>query len=186
MERREALIKTLKYGGCIAGSILINSTGSGAITQTQETDCETIREEKEFIQNWLSDLLNTMDEVLDDETKDKLMAGCGKGCYNRFKFKQDIAAYGHRDLDKLIEAYKGNFEIWRQDEKVHIRYGEISKGCYCPAAKYREPKPNDIHCECTRNTHKTIFETALERPVRIDIIETVRRGGKTCHFVVKV
>jgi len=62
------------------------------------------------IQNWLSDLLNTMDEVLDDETKTKLMAGCGKGCYNRFKFKRDIGAYGHRDMKKLIEAFKNNFE----------------------------------------------------------------------------
>ena len=33
--------------------------------------------------------------------------------------------------------------------KMLKRYGEVSQGCYCPAAKYRPAKPNDLHCECT-------------------------------------
>jgi hypothetical protein len=47
----------------------------------------------------------------------------------------------------------------------------------------RPPKPDDLHCECTRTTHQSIFETALGRPIKVDVVETLRRGGKTCHFV---
>ena len=66
---------------------------------------------------------------------------------------------------------------------MHIRYGEVSKQCYCPVVKTRAPKDDDLHCECTRSTHQSIFETALGRPVRVEVLETLRRGGKTCHFL---
>lgn len=139
-----------------------------------------------FVQNWVTDLMNTLDSEFDEPTKIKLLSGCGRGCFRRFSFKQDIAAKGKGDVDKLIEAYKANFECWREGEStVHIRFGEINKnGCYCPAAKYRAPKANDIHCYCTRATHESIWQTALGKPVKIDILQTVRRGDPTCHFLV--
>jgi hypothetical protein len=142
------------------------------------------KSDKEFINHWLGDLLDTMDAELDEPTRVKLIEGCGRACFLRYKFKQEIAAKGKGDLDKLLAAYKQNFEIWREGDIVHIRYGEVSPGCYCPAAKFRPPKPHDLHCECTRMTHQTIFETALGRPFKVEVLESVRRGGKTCHFAV--
>jgi hypothetical protein len=121
---------------------------------------------------------------VDRETQEKIVAHCGVACFNRHQFKKDIAITSERSLEKLIENYKRNFEIWRDDDQVHIRYGEVSGQCYCPAANYRAAKPNDIHCECTRNTHKAIFDTALGKSFRVEIAESLRRGGKTCHFVV--
>jgi hypothetical protein len=147
-------------------------------------DLALLIKEKEFIINWSRDLLEAIDKEIDLETKIKLMEGCGRGCYNRFQFKQDIAKAGKGDLDKLIKAYRQNFEIWKDEEGVHIRYGETSKKCYCPAAQIRHPQPNDLHCECTRTTHQTIFEEALGIPVNVKIVESLRRGGKTCHFIV--
>jgi hypothetical protein len=185
MERREYLKQAVVMGCCAAG-LFLNTPDATAGALLPDDDCKSIKQDKEFIQNWMTDLMDTMDEVLDYETKAKLMAGCGKGCYDRHKFKQDIAEKGKGNLDNLIAAYSKNFEIWKEDNKVHIRYGAVSKGCYCPAAKFRKPKENDIHCECTKNTHKTVFETALNKTVKIEILETVRRNGKTCHFVVEV
>ena len=143
-----------------------------------------IQKQKQFVENWLADLLESMDKNLNRKTQEKIVGNCGVVCFNRFQFKKDIAINGSGSLDKLIESYKKNFEIWKDGDIVHIRYGEISKNCYCPAANYRAPKPNDIHCECTRNTHKTIFETALGKQFRVEIAESLRRGGKTCHFIV--
>ena len=139
-----------------------------------------------FIQNWVTDLMDTLGSELDEAAKIKLMSGCGRGCFRRHQFKQDIAAKGKGSVEKLVEAYKANFEIWREGEdKVHIRYGAVnSYGCYCPAAKYRPGKPNDPHCYCTRATHQAIWETALGHPVQIDILQSVRRGDPTCHFLV--
>ncbi len=187
MNRKEFFRSSLAASAC-AGCFLFPVTSSLATGRTSPDDekYNQLLREKEFIQNWLTDLLNTIDENLDEPSKSFLLAGCGRGCFNRHQFKKDIAEKGKGDLDKLIEAYKNNFEVWKEGNTVHIRYGEVSQGCYCPAAKFRPAKPNDLHCECTRTTHQTIFETALGRTIDVKILESVRRGNKTCHFLATV
>lgn len=186
MERRECLKRFAELGVC-SGVLAKLFAGDEALAAEPAADeLAKLRGQKEFIQNWLSDLLATMDKILDRETIVTLMAGCGRGCFDRHAFKQAIAARGKGSLEKLIAAYKENFEIWQEGALVHIRYGETSPGCYCPAATYRPGRPDDAHCECTRATHQAIFETALGRPFRVEIVESLRRGGRTCHFLVHV
>ena len=173
MDRKEFL------QGCCAIVFLTSLTGN---SQTTESPNDA---NLKFIQNWVSDLMETLDADFPEADKIKLMDGCGRGCFRRFQFKQDIAAKGKGSPEKLIEALKANFEVWREGSTVHIRYGAVNtNGCFCPAAKYRPGKPKDIHCYCTRATHQAIWEAALGHPVNIDILETVRRGDPTCHFVV--
>lgn len=191
MNRKEFFEKSMKFGLCSCALTMLDPLSDplfGAENTAPPIDktLEQLNSEKTFIQNWLSDLLDTMDQVLDEKTKIKLIEGCGKGCFNRHQFKKDIAAKGKGSIDKLIEAYNENFEIWRDGNNVHIRYGKISKGCYCPAAKTQPVKPNDLLCECTRMTHQSIFETALDRQFKVEIVESLRRGGKTCHFIVQL
>jgi hypothetical protein len=171
MHRKEFL-------GCCGLTLL---HGAAPAQQASEAD-----REKQFVTNWLTDLFDTIDAELDEKTKVKLLAGCGRGCFRRHSFKQDIARLGKGSVESLLEAYKKNFQVWREDNLVHIRYGAVSKQCYCPAARYHPAKPNDLHCECTRATHQTIFETALGRAIDVKIVESLRRGGKTCHFVAHV
>ena len=142
--------------------------------------------DRDFIDHWLTDLLDAMDTQLDRETQVKLMEACGRGCFVRHSFKTDLAARGRGSVEKLVEAYQENFEAWKEGTTVHIRYGAVSRGCYCPVARDRHPKGPDLHCECTRATHESIFEAALGRHVPLKIVESVRRGGKTCHFVADV
>jgi hypothetical protein len=184
MDRKSFSMKLAMLGVCpfIAGKLTAEIP---VMDQYQQDDkLQALESQKKFIQNWLSDLLESMDKNLDRATQEKIVAGCGVACLNRHQFKKDIAIAGTGNLDKLIEAYKKNFEIWKDGNTVHVRYGEVSKQCYCPAANYRESRPDDIHCECTRNTHKAIFDTALGSNFRVDVAESLRRGGKTCHFIV--
>jgi hypothetical protein len=184
MDRKSFAQKLALLGICPL--MIQNLTGSVIDTESlnQDDELKALNSQKQFVENWLADLLDSIENHLDRETQEKIVGDCGKACFNRYQFKKDIALNGKGDLDKLIEGYRKNFEIWKDGDTVHIRYGEISDKCYCPAANYRKPKPDDIHCECTRNTHKAIFETALDKPFRVEIAESLRRGGKTCHFIV--
>jgi hypothetical protein len=183
MNRKEFFQKSIPTGlGCCA--LLGLSREASALAAHPAEEESKSQFDKKFVENWLSDLLGAMNDQVDRPTQVKLMEACGRACFNRFQFKKDIARQGEGNLEKLIAAYKKNFECWREGDQVHIRYGEVSDHCYCPAANYRPAKPNDVHCECTRTTHQTIFETALGRSFKVDIAESLRRGGKTCHFVV--
>jgi len=182
MDRKEFLGAAVQGGfACCAFAILDSLTPQPV--RAADTDLD---KEKEFVKGWMTDLFATIDAELDEATKVKLMAGCGRGCYRRYSFKQDIAAAGKGSPEKLLEAYKKNFEVWREGDLMHIRYGAENKQCYCPAARYHPPLPHDIHCECTRATHQTVCEAALGRHVEVKILESLRRGGKTCHFTARV
>ncbi len=181
MERKEFLAAAMKGTLGCCGLALFEHTTSAQAVKPSETDPE-----KEFVKNWMADLFDTMEQELDEKTKVKIMAGCGRGCFRRHQFKQDIARLGKGSVDALLEAYKKNFEVWREGGLVHVRYGPVNKQCYCPAARYHPPMPHDMHCECTRATHQTMFETALGRPIQVEIVESLRRGGPTCHFVAHV
>jgi hypothetical protein len=187
MDRKEFAMKLLGLGACpffLSGFLGKKVEGAKAAPLSEE--CQQVEAQKKFIENWLTDLLDTMEKVVDRETQVKLIEGCGQGCFRRHQFKVDIAEKGKGDLDKLIEAYKQNFEIWKDGDKVRIRFGEVSNRCYCPVVQNLPPKPNDIHCECTKATHQSIFEVALGRPIKIDIVQTLRRGGITCEFLVHI
>ena len=90
MNRKEFLQKSFQSSlGCCAFWALNQDTPANASPCPAEDSQAQF--EKEFVQNWLSDLLDTMDTVLDREAQVKLMEGCGRGCFRRFKLKQDIA-----------------------------------------------------------------------------------------------
>jgi len=141
------------------------------------------RAEIDFTNNWLTDLFEAIDTQLEPAAKLKLIEACGRGCFRRHKFKTDIAEAGRGDVEKLLAAYRKNFRISREGDLVHISYGAERNDCFCPAARNRPARPNDLHCECTRATHEAIFEAALSRHIRVELVETVRRGGQRCHLV---
>lgn len=155
-------------------------TASNPTTPVDEA-LQRARDENSFVNNWLSDLFEAIDQEVQPAARVKLLEACGRACYRRHSFKQDIAAAGRGSPAKLIEAYRKNFIIEREGKLVHIIYG--GNKCYCPAARNRAARPNDLHCECTRASHEAIFEAALGRRIPIKLVETVRRGGWRCHLV---
>ncbi len=172
MERKEFL----KLGCC--GLVALASGSAGAEGPTCEGNLS-------FLHNFLSELMESIEREPEEATKIRLLSGCGKACFKRYKFKTDIAEKGKGNVDRMVEALKANFEAWRENDTVHVRYGAVNKnGCYCPAANYRPAKANDIHCYCTRAMHAAMWEAAMGRPIKVDIVQTVRRGDPTCHFLV--
>lgn len=150
-------------------------------------ELEGARRDADFVRAWVSDLVDAMESQLPAETRIGLVEACGRGCFRRHAFKREMAAEGSGDPEKLIAAYARRFECWRDEAgDVHVRYGETSRRCYCPVVKGVPARPDDLHCECTRGTHRAVFEAALGRPIRVDVIETLRRGGRTCHFVARL
>lgn len=187
MNRSEFLRTTsqLACASCVAlafGSSADAAETPPATTTPVDEALQRARDENKFVNNWLSDLFEAIDQEVDPTARVKLLEACGRGCYRRHSFKQDIAAAGRGNPAKLIDAYRQNFIIEREGTLVHIIYG--GNKCYCPAARNRPARPNDLHCECTRASHEAIFEAALGRRIPVKLVETVRRGGWRCHLVV--
>ncbi len=202
ISRSEFLERSWQLGIGCCGMLVASGAGAPAVRAATEPpaappaaapapapeppELAKLRSDARFVEGWLADLLDGMSAQLDEKTRIALVEACGRGCYRRHPFKQEMAAEAHGTVEGLLEAYGKRFEVWREGDLVHVRYGKVSKGCYCPVLRDAPHRPDAIHCHCTKATHRTIFEEALGRPVVVDIVETVRRGGKTCHFVAHV
>lgn len=176
---RRAFLGRLGLGTAAIGCPLLIANSASA---AGDEALKTANYENQFLNNWLSDLFDAIYAEVDPKTQVKLLEACGRACFRRHAFKQDIAKAGKGDVLNLVEAYQKSFGIEVVGDRVHITYG--GGRCYCPAARKRTAHPNDVHCECTRATHQMIWETAMGRPYQIDLVETVRRGGEKCHLVV--
>jgi hypothetical protein len=183
MKRSEFIRNSASLACASCATLVLGAPGAGAQTNASASEkaLKQAQNENAFTKDWMTDLFAAIEAEVDPATKLKLMQATGRGCFNRHKFKQDIAEAGKGDVERLIDAYRKNFGIERVGNDVHIRYG--GGFCYCPAAKNRPARPNDLHCECTRFTHETIFETALGRHVPVELVESVRRGDVNCHLV---
>jgi hypothetical protein len=102
---RSLFLKRMAGVGCCAAmvSTLINTANaatsspsenmsfmSDAAPEDKPDELANTKSERDFVLNWVNDLLDTMDKVLDEATYIKLIEGCGRGCYNRHQFKKDI------------------------------------------------------------------------------------------------
>ena len=188
MNRKEFLKKSMWLGISSGALVVLNQSGGQLqAAAPSEEDVTRLKGDKQFVENWLTDLLNTIGEELDEKTTVKLIEGCGRGCYQRHEFKRNLAKEGKGDLEKLLAAYRKIFgSVEREGNVVHIRFNSRQHGCYCPVLRERPSKINALHCHCHKGTHEAIFEAALGRPYKAEIVASVRRGDEQCHFKISL
>ena len=142
-------------------------------------------------------MMDHMDEILDEETKIKILNACGRSCF--------INAYGVADERKptpeRAEAYlknleKNGFEVRREKETttVFYRWGikqnpyglSMQEGyCLCPIVESGAPGMSKSHCNCSAGYVKEALERATGKTVlKAEVLESILRGGKDCRFKI--
>ncbi|MBY8981896.1 MAG: hypothetical protein KGD57_03045 [Candidatus Lokiarchaeota archaeon] len=85
-------------------------------------------------------------------------------------------------VDRLQEHYKRSSFFELLDENTII--GDHYK-CYSMIKSASKPIDSQIYCHFCVGHGKEFYETALRKPVKVEIIETVMTGGDTCKFKIK-
>lgn len=94
---------------------------------------------------------------------------------------------GRRDGDRVIatkipkSAYIVQYLLETDAAKKRAIY------CHCP--RIRDAINADVsishtYCYCGAGFHKGIWEYILQRPVRVDVLESVLKGGDVCTFAI--
>ncbi len=155
----------------------------------------TFAKRTEFGKKWIGRFMRVVDERFDEKTRRELMEANGRACA--------IAAYGPPDpsktmsLDAFVAALQkhlGEENARREGDIVYFNYRQhpdaprMADGyCFC---KLVEDGPADLsptYCNCSAGHVAYLFEKNVGKPpVRVDVLESVRRGGKACRFAVHV
>ena len=57
--------------------------------------------------------------------------------------------------------------------------------CFCPLISVAQNTP-PVACQCSLGWQQHTWETLLQKKVRVELKESVLRGGKRCVFEIRV
>jgi len=183
MNRKEFLTRSLQMcigcGAVATLSPLVSSAGE----QTGEQDAA--QQEATFFaehwrEQWITDLMKTIDGQLDETERIALMQANGRACATRTSRPSMEQFTG--DLDGLLDNFRDKLvgEVVQRDGKVSVSWDR----CYCPIVKNGPAVISDTYCYCTTGWFHEIFEMVVGKPVSVSMDESIKRGDPRCKVTV--
>jgi predicted ArsR family transcriptional regulator len=138
---------------------------------------------------WVREMIIKLEDSVGPEKTKVIMESCGRKCCgvtSRKRARQ--CASNARTLQQLVDNMNsmriGGGRLKLQDE--HTIFGGYNR-CYCGIVSKTEERFRDLgYCQCSVGWYKQLFETALGRPVEVDIKQSIINGAKSCEFVIHV
>lgn len=208
MNRKEFLKRVFSYGtALIAGSLMKFGRSSvvmaeekkgGEVADGSVNPAETPCEEKvDFAKNWIKRFMNVMDKNLDEETRKKIMTNCGKECFCSAHSEVKWPNQGIETVDLYlgqIGALFGKENAHREGNKIYFNHImnpsrglKIEDGyCLCPLIEDGPEGLSPTYCLCSTGYIKEMFERMMGQPVKVKLLESLRRGGKKCRFLIHI
>lgn len=148
--------------------------------------------------NWIKDLMNNMDAMLDQETRVKLLQATGRACYLRAFGAASEEKPSPQAVERTLGALKSGGHVRHEGDTTIItyRWGRkhqnpsgliIQDGyCMCPVVESGPPGLSPTYCQCSTGYVKESFERSIGRSVNVTLIESLKMGGQDCVFRVEV
>jgi hypothetical protein len=220
MNRKQFIKKSLQVGLCTCGAALGLGWSSQnkfkkSTTQNSSLLAEGLRLdlEKRMIKGsetpawrrlekaelWIKDLMEHMDELLDQETKIKLMQACGRSCFIHAFGVADENAPTVKERERYLQLLESRgFKIRRKGDVItfSFNWGQnhqnptgliMSDGyCMCPQVESSPAGLSPSYCLCSTGYVKESFERALGKAVKVELLDSLKMGGKDCIFKIEV
>ena len=179
MERKEFFKKALQFG-LASGSVCLSRSNNIFPQSGNEQSKQKSKDHKQiFKEKWITSLIENIDKQLDEKTKKELMLSCGRECARRGAIH--IAESCNGDVDVLVEKLErivGKENCVRKDDKVHLKYPK----CFCELVADGPKRLSDTYCICSMGWIHEMFETVVQRPVKVEALQTIKRGASSCKF----
>jgi len=181
-------------GACFCGcAAFLSSTTllSQGIKQTQ--DLETPVDKKmQFAHKWVKRFFDIFDKELDAATRQRIMEENGRQCYIQGKKKQ----YAPVSMEKFVEILQkrvGKENCWMEGNTVYFNYVKDPRDsrkedgyCLCPLVENGPSVLSGTYCHCSVGYVRELFSSSTDQKVEVELLESVKRGGKRCRFRIMV
>jgi hypothetical protein len=138
---------------------------------------------------WWNETINRLEKVTDKKSTIKIMQSCGRMCCgltSRKRVKQIMSQ--SKSIKELVDNLNkiglgGRRLILKNENTITGGYDR----CFCGQVKQtQKPFSSLTYCHCSTGWYQQLFETALGRPVEIEILQSIICGAKTCEFVIHI
>jgi len=183
---------------CTAAAGMRAAFGSQT-TQTKPGDKTVERAAKrmEFGDIWVKRFFDVLDKTVDEATRTKLMMENGKACFIDYagpskqkpgpdaldRFTKWVVKNG-KEKGYSIEGKVISFEFTSSAETGQASPESI---CLCSMGEAQTAgKISPTYCLCSVGYVREMHERILGRPVQVELVDSVLRGGKRCQFRMTV
>jgi len=191
MNRKEFLVQLTGYGAATAGLAAFAPCCSAAAEVS--ADGTPIDKRMSFAQTYIKRFMDAVDHECDEATRIRLMHANGKACFIGSGAKPFPGG-----LDAFIEEAKKWVApnppfIRREGDIVYFDYVQNPAGlkvkdgwCLCPLVEKGPPGLSGTFCECSVGYVTQMFTDLTGKPVRVELLESLKRGGKGCRFRINL
>jgi len=152
---------------------------------------------KSKIAKWVKEAMDKLDTLVDEKTRFQIMENCGYNCSvvnKRVIEKAKARRNKYKSINEFLEAEQrnpmtgtrlernGNFLYQFYMPQLYTR----PMRCYCSLLRGlpADEKVSLTYCHCSKGFVKKFWEGVLERPVKVELIESVVSGAPECKFAI--
>lgn len=199
MDRKEFLVKATQVGVACCGISLFGEAALGAASRAVQDaarpappltpDARRI----EWAKIWAKRFFDVLDQELDEPTRRRIMEHNGTVCHEGSLNGKTPPQATVDEMVKSIADYNGADSIRREGNVIYFNYVKNPRGlrvadgyCLCPLVEDGPPGLSGTFCYCSVGYVRHMFETVLRKKAKVDLLDSVKRGGKSCKFRVEL
>lgn len=132
---------------------------------------------------WAESTCDDLEKEFDDNLVKLIRMDCACGPEMSKINKLKKLYLSSLDIDDFVEKSNNlnqGFTIEHKDNFLFLIYPQ----CYCSCVKRIDKTLSKSWCYCTLGYTKKMFENILEQDVDVELIESVKTGGKICKIKV--
>ena len=173
-----------------AGEAISKQVMDGSEKITEKTD-------KKVTALWIKGAMERLDSLVDQKTRVQIMENCGENCAkvnNRVIERGKAKRKKFKTNDEFLAA-----EILKPNPGTRLtREGNVVFQFYTPKAFTRpmrcycgllrglpeETTISSTYCNCSKGFVKKYWETVLEQPVTVELLQSAVSGAQECKFAI--
>jgi len=174
----------------VAGKSVAAKIMEGSEQLTEKTN-------KKKVAKWVKDALERLDTLVDEKTRVQVMQECGYNCAKKnHKVIEKAAARRKKysSTDDFLEAeqqhpMKGT-KLTREGNILYQFYTPQTfttpMRCYCSLLRGLpiEDTVSLTYCNCSKGFVEKYWEAVLQKPVKVDLLQSAISGAKECKFTI--
>ena len=152
---------------------------------------------KKEVAEWVKGAMDRLDKLVDEKTRIQVMENCGYNCAlvnKRMIEKAKARRKKYKTTGEFLEAeqrkpMKGT-KLLREGNILYQSYTPqlFTKlmRCYCSLLRGlpADEKISLTYCHCSKGFVKKFWENVLEKPVKVELIQSVVSGAPECKFAI--
>jgi predicted hydrocarbon binding protein len=146
---------------------------------------------------WVKNAIERLDDLVDEKTKVQAMQNCGYNCAKKNSKVIERAVTRRKryaSIDDFLAAEQKNppkgTKLAREGNIVYQTYTPQSftrpMRCYCSLLR-QLPKEDTVsltYCNCSKGFVEKYWEAILQKPAKIDLLQSAISGAKECTFAI--